>query len=389
MAPRPKVAAHSSTGSSKQGKQLEGEKSPHRRGHETLQSAIVPLSLQNSILQAFCRAFPKLLNPNTTEAILFPVLQRVKQHLYNRDFDAAFGCTENLEAYAVRWSPGRALGYLEIFSVILRLVQCDFDHLESGAVTAPAFVDKQPNTSGRTLRVVCLGGGAGAEAAAFWALQLISKDDALDKSTVAYDTKLTIFDVADWQPVLDRLKECLVANGEAAEIERPSFGMTAYRVDLLFFPLSKSLIDSLGTARLVTLMFTLNEMYTASIGKTQRLLLELSRRMAPKALLLIVDSPGSYSTVKLGGKEKQYPMAWLLEHALLHKATEAEVEIEREAANRDSTASAQSTRCRTVEPVWQELRSSASVWWRQPQGLKYPVQIENMRYQLHLYRKLR
>jgi hypothetical protein len=42
---------------------------------------------------------------------LQPLLQEVKQHLFNRDFLQAFGRDDYLGAYSARWSPSRALGY--------------------------------------------------------------------------------------------------------------------------------------------------------------------------------------------------------------------------------------------------------------------------------------
>ena len=45
---------------------------------------------------------------------LTTLIQDVKKYLYNRDFQQAFGVDERLEAYSIRWSPGRALAYQDL-----------------------------------------------------------------------------------------------------------------------------------------------------------------------------------------------------------------------------------------------------------------------------------
>ena len=39
--------------------------------------------------------------------------------------------------------------------------------------------------------------------------------------------------------------------------------------------------------------------------------------------------------------------------------------------------------------IWEKLESADSVWFRLAEGLRYPIQLENMRYQMHLYRARR
>lgn len=52
----------------------------------------------------------------------------------------------------------------------------------------------------------------------------------------------------------------------------------------------------LREARLVTIMFTLNEFYSVSKSATTKLLLSVTSILEPGSLLLVVDSPGSYLT---------------------------------------------------------------------------------------------
>jgi 25S rRNA (uracil2843-N3)-methyltransferase len=138
---------------------------------------------------------------------------------------------------------------------------------------------------------------------------------------------------------------------------------------------------------LVTLMFTLNELLATSMPKTVSFLLRLTDLTQPNTLLLVVDSPGSYSTVSLGStkstpvstasasaresdreetvnSERKYPLRFLLEHTLL------------------SVASGR----------WECVMSEESRWFRREQtSLRYDlgdgVGLEDMRYQIHAYKR--
>ncbi|KAL8917910.1 MAG: hypothetical protein Q9172_005641 [Xanthocarpia lactea] len=147
-------------------------------------------------------------------------------------------------------------------------------------------------------------------------------------------------------------------------------------------------------ASTVTLTFTLNELYTTSIPKTTKLLLDLTSFVEKGCVLLVVDSPGSYSTLALnkskemdedrarqqpgdvdGGKKqraiekdgKKYPMQWLLDHTLLEAA---------------------STSPGVEGKQWEKLRSADSRWFRLREELRYPIALEDMRMQIHIYRRL-
>jgi 25S rRNA (uracil2843-N3)-methyltransferase len=80
-------------------------------------------------------------------------------------------------------------------------------------------------------------------------------------------------------------------------------------------------------------------------------------------LLLVVDSPGSYSTVSLNGAEKKYPMQWLLDHTLLDEGPKGDT------------------------AAWSKLTEDESKWFRLDTRLRYPIELEDMRFQLHLYRR--
>lgn len=127
----------------------------------------------------------------------------------------------------------------------------------------------------------------------------------------------------------------------------------------------EALKELLGSEPLtVTLMFTLNELYTnGGIGKTTKFLKLLSEMLPDRSLLLVVDSPGSYSEAAVGKEKKRYPMQWLLDHTLMD------------------------VRAASKDYEWEKLESHDSIWFRLPEELSYPIQLENMRYQMHLYQR--
>lgn len=317
-------------------------------------SLSLPLELQQLILNQFSRAFPfdSAAGPQA-------VIQDVKGHLYNRDFANAFGQPEYLEAYAVRWSASRALGYSDLLAG-LDLVQAW----------------NEPTLHDLSRHVVCIGGGAGAELAAFTAV--IARKSRL---------VVTAIDIADWSRPLSQLQTALssaptlsqYASESARAANRPladpaNLELQFVQHDVLADWPASLLQERLPQADLLTIMFTLNELFSASIARTTKMLLELTQRMRPDAYLLVVDSPGSYAEISLGKPEddgkgqeqsaasstKQYPMKWLMDHTLMEVA----------------------------KTKWEKVLEDDSRWFRVSQEVRYPIDLENMRYQMHLYKRL-
>ncbi|KAI3013194.1 hypothetical protein CBS147346_197 [Aspergillus niger] len=351
------------------------------------------------------------------------LIQTIKTHLYNRDFDSAFTDANEdlLRAYALRWSSSRALGYAGIFRALLR------------EVVKPVS-DHAATTS--TNNVVCIGGGAGAEIvalAAAWrdfmvgaelrsssardedqiadAVEAVSLDDGKEEegskeavkqptSTTTSTTTTTTYpglsvtavDIADWSKVVERLSTAiqsptvtgskshpapLLPSNKDEEKKTPSFSVGFEKLDVLSTGekelqglFSRQGAESCSTV-LVTLMFTLNELFSTSMAKATGFLLRMTDMLRPGTVLLVVDSPGSYSTLKLGKggdgevRERQYPMKFLLDHTLLSVA----------------------------EGKWERLMSEDSRWWRRDAArLRYDVGegagLEDMRFQVHVYRRV-
>ncbi|KAF2011412.1 hypothetical protein BU24DRAFT_280610 [Aaosphaeria arxii CBS 175.79] len=340
MAP-PKSRPAKKTGK-KTAKELRGEHEPQ---------SIIPVDLQQLLLNVFKNSFVERLG-----ADFKPLLQEVKGHLYNRDFLTAFGRNDYLEVYAARWSPSRALGYLDIFASLNDL-----------NLSTPSVNQQEDRRE-----IVCIGGGAGAEIVALGGyLAYLQRTNQMPSPQPQMNIKS--IDIADWAIVGDKLHQHLTtappisqyasASAKASNVpllDSDLLNVSFKHADVLNLDAS-TLRPLFQGVKLVTIMFTLNELYSTSLALTQKFLLNLTECLDEGAQLLVVDSPGSYSTVTLNGAEKKYPMKWLLDHTLLKQGPKGE------------------------EPPWTKVIEDESRWFRLQTELNYPIELENMRSQLHLY----
>jgi 25S rRNA (uracil2843-N3)-methyltransferase len=466
-------------------------------------SASVPLPLQQLLLDVFKFALlfpgndqsgagervsvqhPDALECSSAELNLKSLIQTIKSHLYNRDFNSAFveANEELLRAYALRWSATRALGYAGILKGVCNAIFNDCDRQGSECSTWEKNRDIRT-----TNRIVCIGGGAGAEIialAAVWRDMLASwnhraKDNiaslqaAVADLSIKHDTRsgaseggapvkqseesnqsvqqgehetaskdindgghddprqtpskfpnlsVIAVDIADWSAIVETLAKAIQSPSVPGSKSHPApllpsvcrdrdqdqgggFDISFRRFDVLscqndedMKPLLRGTsLPSYGDNNedalhektvLITLMFTLNELFSTSITKTTAFLLKITEWAEPGAILLVVDSPGSYSTVSLTGKAKPdpdvsatvderndvtlrqqqqqrvYPMKFLLDHTLMSVAA----------------------------GKWQRMVTEDSRWFRRDTSkLRYNVGdgagLEDMRFQIHIYRRL-
>lgn len=384
----------------------------------------ISIKLQQFLLDIITNTFKARFNDD-----LNVLIQEVKQNLYHRDFCNAFGKQGYLEAYAIRWTATRALAYLDVFQRLPQLrstiltesspgltshtlgiarecckeAECSappdpvLQIAETNASRQEKLHPREPENSYLVTQVVCLGGGAGAEILALAGyLNHVNSSICADIQTGSRKPaklKVTAIDIADWSSVVDRLHLATTADRSLSKptspvteaINMPWVDPNMYEVrftkqDVLQVEESVEMQAILRRARLVTIMFTLNELYSVSMSATTKLLLSMTSLLEPGSLLLVLDSPGSYSTVSIGSKDfstnrngspsseqgKKYPMQWLLDHTLLDAARIESIEN----ANQ-----------------WEKLYSSDSTWFRHSAGLTYPISLEDMRYQVHLYRR--
>jgi 25S rRNA (uracil2843-N3)-methyltransferase len=360
----------------------------------------LPVELEQLMINVFRTTFPAC---NDFEA-LKPTLQEIKDALFRRDFDMAFGRADFLEAYAIRWSPSRALGYAQLMAWM-----CE-ERADDACVQRLVGGDDEQ----RPAKVVCFGGGA-AEIMAFSALlRHLQPSDAAGRpglpsssedvsgdlqalSISEGDTSPTILDLhlmdtADWASVLLKLQECLEtpptlskyasATARATNASFLSPGAVKHsftRADVLSCSV-EDLRAAIGPdPALLTLLFTLNELYTASMPRTTSFLLMVTEAAPKGSLLLVVDSPGSYSetavgNAKEGEEKKKYPMSWLMDYALVPRP--------KKKAEGDEGGEQEST------PAWEKVISKDSLWYRLEEDLDYPVSLENMRFQVHVFKRV-
>ncbi|KAK3903093.1 hypothetical protein C8A05DRAFT_33173 [Staphylotrichum tortipilum] len=328
------------------------------------------------VLDLFRHAFADALtSPNLTAT-----LQSVKQALYERDFARAFGDPEHLAVYAARWSPTRALCYASVLEGIKEHLEplspsllegqdSDEDEDEDENENNEEAASTTHGTNPQTLKLISIGGGAA---------ELVALGAFLNNQPAPIPASMTLVDSGPWATVVSQLGTAIttppplskyasaaVKLTNAAMVSPEHFTSTFLQQDAL--ALDKANLASLigPTPLLITILFTLNELFTTGgIGKTTAFLLNLTAAFPFGSLLLVVDSPGSYSEASIGKEAKRYPMQWLLDRIML------------------------GTR---AEPVngrrWVKVESQDSVWFRLASGgLDYPIPLEDMRYQMHLYR---
>ncbi|KAL1903202.1 hypothetical protein Sste5346_000487 [Sporothrix stenoceras] len=347
------------------------------------QQKILSHNLQQGLLDVFRRALaPALASPRLNEA-----LQAVKQALFERDFAGAFGTVDDaetkkdeptkdealettddnikaeksvsfaidseaeaippLDAYAARWSPTRALCYASILAS--PVVQ------EHWNTTTDTEAETKP-----ALRMVAIGGGA-AEIVAFGAMLTNGEAGA------AQPGDLILVDSGPWASVVDRLRNSMVevrSEGRVLALVEPAdrFSVDVRQRDILKVDDEEmgKMIGGSGDGALttlVTLFFTLNELFTAGgLGSAATFLLRLTAAAPSGTVLLVVDSPGSYSEMTVGSQARKYPMRWLLDKFLLQDAE-----------------------------AWTKVHEDEAIWYRLSASLSYPIRLEDMRYQVHLY----
>ncbi|TRX90274.1 hypothetical protein FHL15_008819 [Xylaria flabelliformis] len=277
----------------------------------------------------------------------------------------------------------------------------------------------------QSLKILAIGGAA-AEIVAF-ADYISSSQPSITNTTTTTPTtplqgEITLLDIGPWASVTTRLQTALTSvplisryassatkAANVALISSQHFRSRFFQKDILSLSVSElaTLIPVGGGGGgnnekhpiLITLLFTLNELYTAGgIKRTTTFLRQLSSSsvgLPPGSLLLVVDSPGSYSEAAVGGggkdgkqEKKRYPMQWLLEHTLIPPPPPPPPSRrkEEEEESPDDVADEDDEEKKKGGIRWEKIESHDSVWFRVAEGLRYPIALENMRYQMHLYR---
>ncbi|KAF4457715.1 hypothetical protein F53441_409 [Fusarium austroafricanum] len=382
--PSKKTASSKPSSSSKQ--------STKKPTPEASSQALQSKEQQQRLLNIFSSTFNNVLTSDGFSRLL----QDIKQALFNREFAIAFGREDYLEAYAARWSPTRALCYASVFlsiknhldGILIPNKEAKDGKLhltEAGLLSDPQAADTAQETQsagGEAIQDLKTDSTSSTQRNSF--LQMLSVGGCAAEhiafasylQTTATSGHLTLLDSGPWEAVISHLESSTInpppiskyasAARQATNhpmLEKGQLALNVVQRDILDLDMaSLSAQCSHGKVPIVlTLLFTLNELYTtAGIGKTTKFLKNIGQVLAAESLVLVVDSPGSYSEAALGKEKKKYPMQWLLDHTLLETDTPGH--------------------------SWEKLLSDDSTWFRLLEGLSYPIPLENMRYQMHLYR---
>lgn len=355
MSPPQKRGAHKAPHS---GKKLQCGPQDVSSGARAIEpsSRTTPSQPEQETLTIFRRTFSHVFTETLNES-----LQEIKGHLYNRDYLRAFGSEKYLQAYAARWSPSRALAYRTIFLDTCMDVRRIFNVCEE--------------SGGLPMEIACIGGGAGAEvvgaAAAMkdlaqerWKDRVGEGSGMSNKGDVSVLPRLqiTAIDISPWSTILSSIVATLTTpyGIQPPFVPPNTFSASFVQGDILSGETASKITKSTS---LITLLFTTNELFTQSTVKATAFLSSLGDRVSIGTLLMVVESAGDYSTVKVG--EREYPLTWLLDLILVGRQ------------DGESTG------------AWKVLVAEDSTWYRLPKGkLKYPIELENMRYMVRVYQRL-
>jgi 25S rRNA (uracil2843-N3)-methyltransferase len=127
-----------------------------------------------------------------------------------------------------------------------------------------------------------------------------------------------------------------------------------------------------GKAVLITVFFSISDLWASSVVKCTAFLLKLTLATPKDSLLLIIDGLDSSAEITLEKddqckEKKAYPMHYLLDMVLLEK---------------------QLLSLMDNKPAWEKLLEDQSRLFRVAGQLKYSIGLENIKFQVHLFRKL-
>jgi len=363
------------------------------------QHQFLPTELQQLILNIFKDGFGENLMDFEE---LKGVLREINEKVLQREWAEALGTEEKREAFAVRWSPSRALAYANVVAEL-----CRRGEEEEWSVLPSSDEEAQ-----KTMKAVCFGGNA-AEAMAFAALLRYLRPSAAGKPQTELDEgslpeksqshlDMTVIDSADWKPVLDKLLSATTtppllskyasASARASNhalLSPSSLTLTFQQHDILAMT-AKQVIDTVGNKPCLTTFFlTLGNLYNLSIPKTTAFMYKLDAVLAVGSILLIIDvigssvpSPSAATADPESEEAKPYTLSWLLDRVLLGKPAEkvptqgrGKKVVEEEEANK---------------PVvrWEKIVAEDMKINKLDEKLKYPGSLENVKFQVLAYRRV-
>jgi 25S rRNA (uracil2843-N3)-methyltransferase len=361
---------------------------------QTIQAQPLPVERQQLILDIFRDTF----TASQDFEAMKPLLQEINELLLKKDVTSAFQREEYLEGYAIRWSPSRALALANLLSWI-----CEQWKDEEWVQLLTAQEREDP------AKVLCFGGGATDIMAFAGLLRQVRTSAAGRPNVVSVDTSndlsesfdalsvnplpntpfnLHLLDVVDWSVIITKLYDGLTTaptlskyTSTTARALNASF-LSPQALELKFDQVeilgltSEDIRSMIGpVARLLTLFFVLNDLYNTSVRRTTAFLRKLSMEAPKRCLLLVVDSHAATTTAGVAkdrADEKEYPISWLLRKTLLPTKEKQDDGGEEKPS-----------------PLWEELLDDENRLYKiHDKGLRYPASLENLKLQVHLFKRL-
>ncbi|KAI8834272.1 hypothetical protein BJ741DRAFT_689298 [Chytriomyces cf. hyalinus JEL632] len=287
-----------------------------------------PLPLEPAIITLFNNACE-----STLENMYFNTHRRQIASLFvARDYLAIFGNPSLLQAYVAAYSPSRSLCYYSLFSSSETL---------KTALQSAKFI-------------YSVGAGSGGE--------LVGITAALSRTIRTTPTAPTFHsqDIADYTTALAPIHTALKTTFPSVNLTYESSVFDILSTQQEHVSLKT---ECVAKADVITCFFILNELLANSKKEFVAFVKVLVMSMKQGALLVVVDSAGSFSEVAVGttsskpSQQQQQP-TYMVYHLL------------------------------DAIKAFEIVEQADSQWYRYPQGLHYPVKLNNMRHFLRIYRKL-
>ncbi|KAH7312714.1 hypothetical protein B0I35DRAFT_437575 [Stachybotrys elegans] len=342
---------------------------------------LIPQELQQLVLDIYRETFPAC---NDFEE-LKPALREIKDAVAQGNFEQAFGTEDKREKFTIRWSPSKALACSNILASVFNELK------EEESVNL-----LKHGQDHRAINVLSFG-QAPAGLMAFMALMkhqdfdLASNSpsplssDGNSESQCSHNSRWNIhlIHAVDWSHVISSLHQSLTQPrplSKYASAKARASNMPPLAHDALSWHFTQSdavgceaeaLHDMMGSCpALITLLFTLGDMYSSSISQASAFLRNLTASAPKGSLLVVVDDMKTYPE----GQEEGLHLSELIYGAL-------NPEERREEPRREEDALEKSK-------AWEKLVEHDDNVFQIRKGLWFPVSLENIKYQIHVLKRL-
>lgn len=265
-----------------------------------------------------------------SEGDLQKILREIKDRFLERNYQAIFSDVqfdERLLTYFVYYTPSRAICYsyicrnsgdgliADIISGRDRLRQIERTRRRQSRLGNHENVpDDIFESFNRITKIACIGAGAGAEILGIydtycaelndtkWPLEgsgeyrdlLYSEFASKISGSHSTGIDINILDMGCWDKIIEKIN---------SNIRNDAFKLHFYRRDIL--DLTEEEIHELICCgkNLITMMFVLNELFQANKARAAQFITHLVKNLEINAYLLIVESAGSFSEIKVGNRD--------------------------------------------------------------------------------------